>query len=283
MLTRRDLLNRIDEIVERSYLGFMFYLLGEDVLSDEQKRQVEGLGLIIGRRPLIELLYILVRNRPTEGYKKDATLNQLLDQIASTGILPVINDTHQATLDNGKASMFEAIESTKSELKKQVTQKINQINRQYKQDVAAAPMINLEEQRKKEQKYENMMLAAVAAAATGLHSNFVRAFTTSMTDIVNDSVVDNITQAAMLETKDPGKTLVYKEVVNDGRLCQWCDEFYVGRDGKPIIYTLQELQANGSNYGRPKSSWKPVLEATHPHCRCQLHTLSDAKRRQLGR
>ena len=118
MLTSRDLYARIDEIVDRAYLGFLFSMLGSDLLSDDQKRQVERMGLVVGTRPLIELLYILLRNRPIDGYPAHARVQHLLDQVSSTGLLPVLNDAQQATIDTGRAAMMEAIESTKAEVKK---------------------------------------------------------------------------------------------------------------------------------------------------------------------
>jgi len=61
--------------------------------------------------------------------------------------------------------------------------------------------------------------------------------------------------------------------VNDGHLCIYCDHFYTAADGSPRVFTLSELQKNGSNEGKKKSQWKPTLDSTHPRCRCQLLNL----------
>jgi len=53
MLTSTQILNRIEELVERSYLDFTFDIIGADFLTDEQKIKAEALGLIVGHRPLI--------------------------------------------------------------------------------------------------------------------------------------------------------------------------------------------------------------------------------------
>lgn len=52
--------------------------------------------------------------------------------------------------------------------------------------------------------------------------------------------------------------------------CEWCHHFYLNNDGTPKVYKLAELQNNGTNIGKPKQAWKPVLGPTHIRCRCQL-------------
>jgi hypothetical protein len=94
---------------------------------------------------------------------------------------------------------------------------------------------------------------------------------------VNDVAVDAATSESLFTGVPPKDVIVYKKVVNDDRLCRWCDRFYRNEDGSPILYTLAELQANGSNYGKPKSEWKPVLGKTHPFCRCQLFSKTPQK------
>lgn len=270
MLTSRDLYTRIDEIVERAYLSFMFMLVGDDFLSDEQKRQIEALGLIVGRRPLIELLYILIRNRPTEGYAKDATLNRLLDQVSSTGILPILNDAQQATLDTGRAAIMEAVESTKADIKKRVRQEVIEANREHRQHVAVKRVENVHVVKERKDALRDKLLKLIPAIMASAQDAFERSFTSALTDTVNDVAVDTATAESLFTGVPPKDVEVYKKVINDDRLCRWCDKFYRNPDGSPIIYTLAQLQANGTNYGKPKSEWKPVLGKTHPFCRCQL-------------
>lgn len=270
MLTGKELYSRIDEIVERAYLGFMFMILGEDALTDEQKRQVEALGLIIGRKPLIELLYILIRNRPHEGYAKDATLNRLLDQISSTGILPVLNDAQQSTIDVAKTAMMDAIETTKQDIKKQIRQQVIEINRQHRQHVAVKRVENVSQIRDQKDDLKAKILKLVPAILISAQQAFERSFSSALTDTINDIVVDNATAESLFTGVPPGKTIVYKKVVSDDSLCQWCKKFYTHADGSPVLFTLAELQANGSNYGKRKSEWLPTLGKTHPRCRCQL-------------
>lgn len=270
MLTSKELYSRIDEIVERSYLGFMFMLVGDDFLSDAQKREIEALGLIVGRRPLIELLYILIRNRPTEGYAADATLNRLLDQISSTGILPVLNDAQQSTIDTGRAAIMEAVETTKAEIKKQIRQEVIETNREHRQHVAVKRIENVSQVRDRKDTLKSKLLALIPVIMASAQDAFERSFSSALTDTINDIALDAATADSLFTGVPPKDVIVYKKVVNDDALCTWCEKFYKNADGSPRLFTLAELQANGSNYGKPKREWKPTVGKTHPRCRCQL-------------
>lgn len=71
--------------------------------------------------------------------------------------------------------------------------------------------------------------------------------------------------------KKPSDILVYKLVHLDSALCPHCRRFYLESDGiTPKVYKMSELMANGSNYGKKPSQWRPTLGATHPNERCEL-------------
>lgn len=273
MLTSKEIYRNIDRIVDRAYLGFTILLLGVDVLTDEQKIEAEALGLIVGQRPLIELLYILVRNRPHEGYAKDTTLARLLDQLSP--LLPVISDAQQSTLDTAKASMLETITSTRDDLKKELKQRVVEANRVQRQNVAVNRVGNPAEVSKQKDSITSLLLGALPFMLMKTEDSFDRSFASGMTDFVNDAIVDSLTMESIMTGESTSSRLVYKVVKNDGHLCQWCEKFYVEASGEPKLYTLAELQANGSNYGKLKSEWLPVLGKTHPRCRCVLYAKSD--------
>jgi hypothetical protein len=48
--------------------------------------------------------------------------------------------------------------------------------------------------------------------------------------------------------------------------CEMCKKLYLGSDNHPIIFKLEDLEANGTNVGRKQAQWLPVVGATHPHC-----------------
>ncbi len=270
MLIPKEVISRIDEIVERAYIDFTFDLLGEDFLTDEQKTMVESLGLIIGRKPLIELLYTLVRQRSSENYLTNRRLNDLLEEIIQTGVLPELPDAQQASVDNAKQKVSNHLEKTKSTIKTEIKEVILEQNEQFRQERLTDPVPSIPVAQRQESKYEGLIIAGITGALAGLTAAFVRDMTTTTTDIVNNAVLDSVASGSTPESVPGTPQLVYKKVVSDGSLCVYCNGFYTERDGTPKVYTLSELQAGGSNYGKPKSQWNPTLTATHPRCRCQL-------------
>lgn len=68
--------------------------------------------------------------------------------------------------------------------------------------------------------------------------------------------------------KEHGDPLVFKRAMPDA--CEACKELHNGDDGHPMIWRLSALEANGTNVGKKRAQWLPVVGAVHPHCQCQL-------------
>jgi hypothetical protein len=52
--------------------------------------------------------------------------------------------------------------------------------------------------------------------------------------------------------------------------CKHCKRLHLGPDGFPRIFKLEDLEANGSNFGKKASEWLPVIGAIHPNCQCPM-------------
>lgn len=272
MLLSTEILKQIEKIVDRAYTDFTYLLLGEEALSDEQKVLVESLGLVIGRRPLIELLYLLARQRNTPNYKKDKTLMQLLSELSLSGVLPALT-TARYTLEHTKAAVKEAIEDSKQEVKKQIKAEILKANNDFKEKESVKLDATISEQLDQRVEASNKLVSNLTKLATGtaIAYAFRKSFTSAMTNMINSTLVDMISERGPLSSDAaPGSILVYKEVVNDDRLSPECRRLHLHNDETPIIYSLSTLIQNGTNVGRPKSEWKAVVGGTHPNCRCTL-------------
>lgn len=272
MLLDNRVLAEIDDIIERAYTTFSYRIVGEDYLTNEQKVQVESLGVLIGHRPLIEVLYLLARKRNTPGYVKDKALNRIIEEILASNILPTLNDESQYTVQHAKAAAQEAINNAKATLKKEIKTEILTANTQFKELLSANPVLVTPQLRQEEKEKAGLSLLTkigiVTTAATALWM-FRREITDVMTQTINSSEVDQIKDLAIAQGKVPADVLVYKEVVNDNRLSPECRRLHLS-GGEPRLYRLDEVQANGTNRGKPRSAWRIVVEGTHPNCRCTL-------------
>lgn len=56
----------------------------------------------------------------------------------------------------------------------------------------------------------------------------------------------------------------------DPEACKDCRRLYLEPDGKPRIFLLSDLQANGTNVGKKRDQWMAVVGGIHPHCACSL-------------
>jgi hypothetical protein len=74
--------------------------------------------------------------------------------------------------------------------------------------------------------------------------------------------------AAALAQRSGGEARVAKLVSRSG--CPQCRLHYLMPDGRPRIFKLSELEANGSNYGRKVAQLKPTVGPLHPRCLCTL-------------
>jgi hypothetical protein len=71
-----------------------------------------------------------------------------------------------------------------------------------------------------------------------------------------------------------GETKVFKRPGPNA--CSMCKKLYLEPDGvTPRIFTLSELQANGTNYGKKQRDWVATLGTLHPNCLCPLSVMPD--------
>lgn len=261
----------LDAIIERSFTSFVFLILGEKFLTKQQKVEVESLGLIVGDRPLIELLYLLVKGRNSPLYRQDATLNRLLSQLAASGVLPEGKSRNAFTLEKAQEAVLMSLESAKQTYKERVKARVLEINDEYKNDITLTPVTVSERAELKEKKSRKLLkLVGAAAIGAAVYSAFRMGFTSAMTDLINETEVDDLVTMASEQKINAAKIKVFKQVVLDDRLSPECRKFHLNDDGTPKVYTLEELIRNGTNVGKPKSSWKPVIGKNHPSCRCRL-------------
>ena len=66
---------------------------------------------------------------------------------------------------------------------------------------------------------------------------------------------------------DGGKSMVAKRVNADA--CKTCKRVFL-LNGVPRMMTLDEMTANGSNYGLKQAEWKATIGPVHPNCHCVL-------------
>lgn len=268
MLISKDIFDHIDDIIERCYTDFTYQLLGKDFLSKEQQTQVEALGMLVGNRPLLELVYLLVRQRSEERYQTDHTLQTLLAGIFATGILGGLTDTSRASLEMSLHAMDAVIEKAKADTKTAIKLQITEHNRAEQNTVRQNPrQLALPTE---DDTSIIPLIAAIGLALAVVQKNFHKDFTTELTTLANQAATDYAIDEYGAGTVFSGDVYAMKKVILDDRTSRHCKTHYLNQDGSPRIYKLSELIANGVNDIRDKSSWKATAGCDHPRCRSQL-------------
>ena len=76
-------------------------------------------------------------------------------------------------------------------------------------------------------------------------------------------------------------------VPEDGA-CPDCLRLLLDKNGNPRVFTVDEMESNGTNVGRKRNNWLPTSWPIHPNCRCDtvivppgLRILADGRLRPL--
>lgn len=106
------------------------------------------------------------------------------------------------------------------------------------------------------------LMLRLSSAFRGQSRDWLRVARTEMQAANNEAVA---TQA--LEEDGPTARVAR---VPEHDACEKCLELYLDSSGKPRIWELSDLIANGTNFGRKQSQWQATLYPLHSNCRCGL-------------
>ena len=78
-------------------------------------------------------------------------------------------------------------------------------------------------------------------------------------------------RVAIMKRKGGADQKIYFDVYPGA--CTHCVKHYLtgGIGSRPRLFTIGELEANGTNIGRKQKDWKPTFSPLHPFCRCNAH------------
>jgi len=98
-----------------------------------------------------------------------------------------------------------------------------------------------------------------------------RIVVTEMQNIYNQG------RASEIGRKYGDGSLVWKQVFP--LACRHCIKLYLtnGIGSAPRIFKLSALIGNGNNMNLKVDYWKPIIGATHPHCRCDLREVFEGQ------
>lgn len=267
MLTS-DQLHNISELLQRQLLFFAGSTLGPQVLSDQDKALLVEHGVDVSKvydegKDLVNMNFHLgmLSNILGKEETKKLNYNQLYKYIQSGAYIP-LNKREQATIANIKMQSMSDIRANGS----RIFQDINNVvgNELY---TARANQEEFLREQIVHGTISRESRKSIASKIGRLTGDWSRNFTKSVQYISHTAL--NEGRAAMVHRRhgDNEKGRVYFLV--QPTACNTCRKAYLNGN-EPKLFTLRELEANGSNIGRKQADWLPTLGAMHPNCRCMV-------------
>jgi len=256
--------NQIDEllkIVESNFIKFTAKALGVEVLTKDQASTLDDIfpfhssfdeAFLFGR--LSSLLQ--------ESDTKSITYDDFRKYIERAQYIP-LTKVEQYMLNSAKTRTYNHLKGLGETIKKEINGIILE-----KQTLSRDEYEKLINKEITEGVYKRKALTEIVSEIghkTGdWNRNLGRIVETEWNNIFQEG------RASEFERKFGKDVKVYKHVYEQA--CRHCIKAYLtkGIGSKPIIFTINKLEENGTNIGKKVADWKPVLGSMHPFCRCTL-------------
>lgn len=266
MLVSDETLEKIRSILDLRLNALTVHTMGRDQLSTSEVKALK-LAKLIGSIPtnesLIEDIYLL--SKVPDSQVKDLTASQFVAMRQS-----LINrlSTHEvAALKLLKQKLSVSLMRHATTVRGVVADLVLAANSDYL-NLMNMTRTALEDGLLRRQ-FVGRLAKELRDKTGDLYRDWRRVAITEVTNAMNTGAMDRIISDN--EGKNVNDIYVYKSVVMDAALCDVCRRVYLEADGlTPKVYTMAELQANGTNIGKKKADWKATVGATHPHCRGKL-------------
>lgn len=258
-------INEIVSIIRLQQAVFIVDKVGVDVLDDEDLRTLENAGVDItkiNKLSPIEEQYIYGMMALSLRRAEAASYSEFKSAVKSKNYFP-LSEVERAAIERIKYQTY-------SDIKGLGNRYINKLQ---------TVLVEVDEQ----QRLQIESIIRSEATKAVVNRKTIKEFSAKLKSLTQDWArdFDRIADFIMHDAYDQGRAfqiekmngkeaLVYKRVYPSA--CKHCKRLYLqGNFGsEPKVFTLKQLQMNGTNIGRKTKDWKPVVGPTHPWCRCTL-------------
>ena len=251
MKRNKSFLDKIKTIISNKFKYIAIGLLGKDLLTEEQLEDKNE------EDSILDLVYDYNQLNDHGDKKAPKTHKAVKVQIEKESYKKSVSDVEDKL--NANDNMANLIEKYKQDLLTTVSKIVTDSESRAKMVASISDGEQMRKKTKQEIKSE------ILKAADTSSYNFDRMITTEISNSVSLSSASRILKQN--EDKDASDIIVYRIIVDDSTTCAWCRRFYVNK-GFPKLYRLSTLIGNGTNYGKKRVDWKPVVASTHPNERC---------------
>lgn len=266
MVTSKETMEKIREIIQKHYSRLVVSVLGRDALTEKERKELEAQGVdTTNQDSLMSLVYYHnFINHPIDSMSP-TSVEDMKGQQSVAGLKPQ-GEAHDYTVENINDKTKQLIEKMKMDVATRVEGIIRENNDAYKMNA----LQNLDRTDVLDDLMKESTLGKLKQKLRDTSGDGTRDWTriavTEMSNAIGIASVDRIVSDNV--GADLDEVYVFRITVKDAKTCKWCRRFYDDSDGSPKLYKLSTLLSNGSNYGKKTDSWMPVIGATHPNERC---------------
>lgn len=250
-------LDKILKALDKYVLFFIAFRVGKDILSSSEKENLKKTGIDYDKIPssmsTVENVFKfgIISSYIEENAIKKISLDKLNKVINSKKILTLTNVEKDA-ITGLKTKMYYDIKKENEKIKRYFTDSFMDIK----------TVENLTEKTIKERKGVNYL--------SKMFENHYKNFEKDFDAIAQYNLHGAFEHGRVIGIKKQygGKHLIFKDVYPFA--CKDCQRLFLtnGIGSDPILFSLDELLANGSNIGLKREDWKPTINAVHPYCNC---------------
>lgn len=266
MVTSKETLAKIREIIKRNYSNLMMSVLGREVFSPKELKDLEDAGIdTSNKQSLLSLTYFhnFINNPPD--VHSPVSEREMINQQNVTGLTPQ-GEAHDYTVENINDKTKQYIQK----LKEDVTTKLEAIIRENNDTFKLDSLKNLDRTSYLDDLVRESTLGKVKQklrdTAGEANRDWSRIAVTEMSNAIGLGSADRVVTDN--RNSDLNDVYVFRIITKDSKTCKYCRRFYSDPDGSPALYKMSSLLSNGSNYGRKTDAWAPVITATHVNERC---------------
>jgi len=259
------------ELIQKQTLAFAGATLGPHILSQQDKDLLASHGVDYNRlydesKDLVSLNFHLgmLSNILGQERVKGLTYDQLHKYVQSGQHIP-LNARERATINNIKMQSMSDIRSHNGKIFQDINNVVvnEHLTARANQEEFIREQIIQGTVSRKSRK-------SIAREIARLTGDWSRNFDKSVQYISHTALNEGRAALAQRRAGSSDNAKVYFQVQNGA--CTHCIEAYLtnGIGSEPIVFTLAELEGNGTNIGRKTKEWQPTISALHINCRCLL-------------
>jgi hypothetical protein len=266
MVISKETLAKIKDIIDRNYRNLTVSVLGDSVLTPEEKKALEREGVKVeGSESLLELVYNhnFINQEGTPN--APTSVQDMRAQQAIPGVVPK-GEAHDYAVEHANEIARQLLDKMNQDVSTRIEGFIRDTNNEYK----ANALQNLDRVQEADELVKEGMVSQIKAklrdTAGAADRDWRRIAVTEISNAIGIGSTDRI--VAKNADKQLKDVYVFRIIVEDAKTCKYCRSFYQDADGSPKLYRLSTILGNGSNYGKKAADWRPTIQATHPNERC---------------